>query len=50
VFGLNKKFKIIPNSIDVDLFSHYSNGLIKDIVLYFGSLIERRIVGIAIHF
>jgi glycosyltransferase involved in cell wall biosynthesis len=42
VFGLNKKFKIIPNSIDVDLFSQYSNDDNKDIVLYFGSLIRKK--------
>jgi glycosyltransferase involved in cell wall biosynthesis len=42
VFGLNKKIKIIPNSIDVDLFSHYSNEDNKDIVLYFGSLIRKK--------
>jgi glycosyltransferase involved in cell wall biosynthesis len=42
VFGLNKKFKIIPNSIDVDLFSQYSNEGNKDIVLYFGSLIRKK--------
>jgi glycosyltransferase involved in cell wall biosynthesis len=42
VFGLNKKFKIIPNSIDVDLFSQYSNEGNEDIVLYFGSLIRKK--------
>lgn len=42
VFGLNKKFKIIPNSIDVDLFREYSDEGNKDIVLYFGSLIRKK--------
>lgn len=43
VFGLNKKFTIIPNSIDVDLFqaNHHHNHHQKNI-LYFGSLIRKK--------
>jgi len=42
VFGLHKKFTIIPNSIDIDLFN--SNGNINDkkTILYFGSLIRKK--------
>jgi glycosyltransferase involved in cell wall biosynthesis len=42
VFGLNKKFTVIPNSIDVGLFSQNSNDTNKGIILYFGSLIRKK--------
>jgi glycosyltransferase involved in cell wall biosynthesis len=50
VFGLNEKFTIIPNSIDVDLFdsngngnsNDNSNGKEKNVILYFGSLIRKK--------
>jgi glycosyltransferase involved in cell wall biosynthesis len=42
VFGLEKKFTIIPNSIDMGLFSQNSNDDTSDIILYFGSLIRKK--------
>ncbi len=48
VFGLNKKFTIIPNCIDVDLFNiddndnHYENFNDENTILYFGSLIRKK--------
>lgn len=46
VFGLQKEFAIIPNSIDIDLFNgndnDNENGNDKDIILYFGSLIRKK--------
>lgn len=46
VFGLNKEFTIIPNSIDVDLFNGNdninSNDNEKNVILYFGSLIRKK--------
>nr|WP_315174101.1 glycosyltransferase family 4 protein [uncultured Flavobacterium sp.] len=43
VFGLNKKFTIIPNSIAVDAFSSDdSNTRNKHTILYFGSLIRKK--------
>lgn len=43
VFGLNKKFTIIPNSIAVDAFSSDdSNTINKHTILYFGSLIRKK--------
>jgi glycosyltransferase involved in cell wall biosynthesis len=42
VFGLKKKFTIIPNSIDMSLFSLNSNDHTTDIILYFGSLIRKK--------
>lgn len=44
VFGLHKKFTIIPNSIDVDLFNSNgnSNGNENKTILYFGSLIRKK--------
>jgi glycosyltransferase involved in cell wall biosynthesis len=42
VFGLNKKFTVIPNSIDVGLFSQNGNDTNKGIILYFGSLIRKK--------
>jgi glycosyltransferase involved in cell wall biosynthesis len=46
VFGLQKKFTIIPNSIDVGLFNSndYNNGNNNDnkVILYFGSLIRKK--------
>ena len=43
VFGLNKKFTIIPNSIDVSAFNqNKDNVVITNTVLYFGSLIRKK--------
>jgi glycosyltransferase involved in cell wall biosynthesis len=42
VFGLEKKFTIIPNSIDIGLFSQNHNDHTTDIILYFGSLIRKK--------
>lgn len=44
VFGLNKKFNIIHNSIDIDLFETDNNGISTDNneILYFGSLIRKK--------
>ena len=44
VFGLHKKFTIIPNSIDVDLFDSNNNNNDNDnnTILYFGSLIRKK--------
>jgi glycosyltransferase involved in cell wall biosynthesis len=42
VFGLEKKFKIIPNCIDISLFNTNSNDNANDIILYFGSLIRKK--------
>ena len=52
VFGLQKKFTIIPNSIDADLFNDNSNNNFRQnkeilpsgarVILYFGSLIRKK--------
>jgi glycosyltransferase involved in cell wall biosynthesis len=46
VFGLQKEFAIIPNSIDIDLFdgndNSNENGNDKNTILYFGSLIRKK--------
>ena len=42
VFGLEKKFTIIPNSIDMSLFSQNSTENTTDVILYFGSLIRKK--------
>jgi glycosyltransferase involved in cell wall biosynthesis len=42
VFGLDKEFTIIPNSIDMSLFNPNSNDNATDIILYFGSLIRKK--------
>lgn len=42
VFGLHKKFTIIPNSIDVDLFTANGNSHDMNTILYFGSLIRKK--------
>jgi glycosyltransferase involved in cell wall biosynthesis len=42
VFGLEKKFTIIPNSIDMSLFSQNHDDNATDIILYFGSLIRKK--------
>ena len=43
VFGLNKKFTIIPNSIDVSAFDQNDDTvIISNTVLYFGSLIRKK--------
>lgn len=42
VFGLKKKFTIIPNSIDMSLFSLTSTDISTDIILYYGSLIRKK--------
>ena len=42
VFGLQKDFTIIPNSIDVGLFNDTSNDTSSKSILYFGSLIRKK--------
>jgi glycosyltransferase involved in cell wall biosynthesis len=42
VFGLEKKFTVIPNSIDMGLFGQNSSDNNTDIILYFGSLIRKK--------
>jgi glycosyltransferase involved in cell wall biosynthesis len=42
VFGLQKDFTIIPNSIDVDLFNGNSNDNDNSTILYYGSLIRKK--------
>ena len=43
VFGLNKKFTIIPNSIDVSAFDQNKDSVVMpNNVLYFGSLIRKK--------
>lgn len=43
VFGLQKEFTVIPNSIDVDLFDNdQNNSDNKNTILYFGSLIRKK--------
>jgi len=44
VFGLQKEFTVIPNSIDVDLFNNNgdNNGNDNKTILYFGSLIRKK--------
>jgi glycosyltransferase involved in cell wall biosynthesis len=42
VFGLQKDFTIIPNSIDVDLFNGKSNDNDNSTILYYGSLIRKK--------
>jgi glycosyltransferase involved in cell wall biosynthesis len=42
LFGLRRKFTIIPNSIDTSLFNQNSNENTTGIILYFGSLIRKK--------
>jgi len=42
VFGLDKEFTIIPNSIDLNLFDGPANAVDEDTILYFGSLIRKK--------
>lgn len=42
VFGLNKKFTIIPNAIDTDAFENNSTIPESNTILYFGSLIRKK--------
>ncbi|SHM95771.1 glycosyltransferase family 4 protein [Flavobacterium xinjiangense] len=42
IFGLDKEFTIIPNSIDMDLFSQNHNDNANEVILYFGSLIRKK--------
>jgi glycosyltransferase involved in cell wall biosynthesis len=42
VFGLHKKFTIIPNSIDINLFDSNENSRDNKTILYFGSLIRKK--------
>jgi glycosyltransferase involved in cell wall biosynthesis len=42
VFGLEEKFTIIPNSIDMSLFRQNSDDNTNNIILYFGSLIRKK--------
>ena len=42
VFGMQKKFTIIPNSIDINLFDGNSNSNENGTILYFGSLIRKK--------
>jgi glycosyltransferase involved in cell wall biosynthesis len=42
VFGLTKKFTIIPNGIDCDAFANNNNNNNNKTILYFGSLIRKK--------
>lgn len=42
VFGLNKNFTVIPNSININLFKLNNNQEVNDTILYFGSLIRKK--------
>lgn len=42
VFGLNKEFTVIPNSIDIDLFKSNFNSNDNNQILYFGTLIRKK--------
>ncbi len=42
VFGLNKEFTIIPNSIDIDMFNSNNNFNGNNQILYFGTLIRKK--------
>lgn len=42
VFGLNKKFNVIPNGIDAITFTNDGNIPEKDTILYFGSIIRKK--------
>ncbi|TDE28035.1 glycosyltransferase family 1 protein [Flavobacterium ranwuense] len=42
VFGLDKKFTVIPNSIDLSLFSQNIDDNNNGVILYFGSLIRKK--------
>ncbi|MFV8271445.1 glycosyltransferase family 4 protein [Flavobacterium sp. GT2N3] len=42
VFGLEKDFTIIPNSIDIGLFRQNCTDDTTDVILYFGSLIRKK--------
>lgn len=42
VFGLQKHFTIIPNSIDIGLFNGNGNDNDNNVILYFGSLIRKK--------
>jgi len=42
VFGLNKKFTVIPNGIDATTFTSDGNTAEKNTILYFGSIIRKK--------
>ncbi|UPT70076.1 MAG: glycosyltransferase family 4 protein [Flavobacterium sp. JAD_PAG50586_2] len=43
LFGLNRNFSIIPNSIDTDKFSNESfENVVENTILYFGTLIRKK--------
>lgn len=44
VFGLNKKFRVIPNAIDTDFFSknNKNQSTPEPVILYFGSIIRKK--------
>jgi glycosyltransferase involved in cell wall biosynthesis len=43
VFGLHKKFTVIPNSVDVSIFDQNENRtFVSNTVLYFGSIIRKK--------
>lgn len=42
IFHLERKFKIIPNSVDINRFSPQQQGIKLGTVLYFGSLIRKK--------
>ncbi len=42
LFGLKKKIKIIPNSVDVDYFTANNTGIEPNTILYFGSIIRKK--------
>ena len=42
IFGLNKKIRVIPNSVDIDAFRPSGEEPIADTILYFGSIIRKK--------
>jgi glycosyltransferase involved in cell wall biosynthesis len=42
VFGINEKFTVIPNSIDINFFKPSVNNELNNTILYFGSLIRKK--------
>ena len=42
VFGFKRKIEVIPNSLEVDNFSPSDTEVIKDRILYFGTLIRKK--------
>ncbi|WP_081212344.1 glycosyltransferase family 4 protein [Salegentibacter sediminis] len=42
IFGLKKEIRVIPNSVDVEVFKPTQEALIPDTILYFGSIIRKK--------